>query len=223
MLFEKQNVEMYTDVNGLASEFQRLFRTYIHREGAEELLNYIINETDFFEAPASTKYHGNFRGGLCFHSMNVAKELIKFLYMYGYIKKGGENETEKIESAYLVALTHDLCKTNFYHWGTRNVKDEYNKWVTIPYIDVDEELPFGHGEKSVYIISKFVKLTDEEALAVRWHMGDYSEAKGACSLGFNLCPLALMLHQADERTSSLIEKTYDYVHNTWKEDKKQWM
>ena len=223
MLFTKKPVEMYTDVEGLRNKYVQLMSTYVKREGVDDLLYYLDNHTDFFDAPASTKYHGNFHGGLCLHSLNVAKELIKSLYAYGYIKKGEPDENTKIESAYLAALTHDLCKTNFYRWGTRNVKDENGKWVTVPYIDVDEDFPFGHGEKSVYLVSKYIKLTDEEAVAIRWHMGDYSEAKGACSQGFNLSPLALFLHQADERAASLLEKTYDYVHDCWEKESKSWM
>lgn len=223
MLITKKNVEVHMDAGSLKQEYIRLFKTYIQREGSEDLLDYITNQTDFFDAPASTRFHGNFHGGLCLHSINVAKELIKYLYMYGYITKGEKNEAKKIEAAYLVALTHDICKTNFYKWGSRNVKNEEGNWIAVPFIEVEEEFPFGHGEKSVYIISKYIKLTEEEALAIRWHMGDYSEAKGACSQGFNLCPLALFLHQADERSASLLEKTYDYVHKTWKEENVSWM
>lgn len=216
MLFQTKEIQMKTDVEELKSEYMRLFKTYIHREGSEALLENIGFETDFFTAPASTQYHGNVKGGLCFHSINVAKELIRFLYFHGYITKGEEKEAEKLESAYIVALLHDLCKTNFYAWSSRNVKDGSGNWKSIPFIGVDELIPLGHGEKSLFLVMQHMALTEEEALAIRWHMGDYSEANGACSKAFAKSPLALFLHQADERASSICEKTYDYVTEEWK-------
>lgn len=170
------------------NEFLKLY-AIIKRDGARELLEYLVNKTDFFTAPASTKFHGAVEGGLVAHSIGVYKRLKEITKM--------DNE-----SIAIVSLLHDLCKTKFYKKSFRNVKNETTGiWDKIPCYVVEDSLPFGHGEKSVYIINKFMRLTDEEALAIRWHMGGFDEAvKGgsyAMNNAFNNYKLPAMLHIAD--------------------------
>lgn len=179
------------------NEFLELFAK-IKRDGAKELLEYLVNETDFFTAPASTKYHGAIEGGLVTHSIGVYKRLKEIC------------DTND-ESVAIVALLHDVCKTNFYKRSFRNVKnEETGSWNKIPCYIVEDSLPFGHGEKSVYIINKFMRLTDEEALAIRWHMGGFDETvKGgsyAMSNAFNQYRLPVMLHVADMLATYCDEK-----------------
>lgn len=142
-----------------------------------------LESTDFFEAPASTKYHNAEKGGLCAHSLAVA-------YRIGDI--GADP---------FVALVHDICKANFYTVSSRNVKDEHGKWQQVPYYAIEDQLPMGHGEKSLYLVTKFFNVSDEEAAAIRWHMGtsDASEASGkyAITQAFDKYPLAVKLHIAD--------------------------
>lgn len=171
--------------------FINYYNEYIKREGAKELLKWIC-ESDFFKAPASTKYHGAHEGGLVEHSINVFNRL------------GRKDETGAI-----VALLHDICKANFYTVSFRNQKNEHGVWVQVPYYTIDDKLPYGHGEKSVYIISQFMKLTDEEAMAIRWHMGGFDESvKGgsyALSGAWEKYPLGVLLHCADLQASYLDE------------------
>lgn len=142
------------------TEFKSIARQYIHRNGIEDLLKW-LDTTDFFRAPASTRYHGSEPGGLCAHSLAVYKYL-----------KGFQEPGESDESIALIALFHDLCKINYYKESTRNVKNEAGQWIKVPCYEVDERsVPLGHGEKSLYILMKFVNVCDEEAIAIRWHMG----------------------------------------------------
>jgi hypothetical protein len=113
------------------------------------------------------------------------------------------------ESIAICGLLHDVCKANFYKPETRNRKNSHGKWEAYKAYAIDDQLPFGHGEKSVYIINSFMKLTREEAMAIRWHMGAFDDAvKGGCnalSKAFSLYPLAVMLHTADLQATYLDE------------------
>ena len=176
--------------------FRKEFTTFIKRDGARKLYGWLL-ESDFFTAPASSKYHSAFPEGLCEHSLRTFDRL-RNLWI---AEHGLESLTEAIlESMAICGLLHDVCKANFYKVSTRNVKnEEKGTWEKQPYYEVDEMLPYGHGEKSVYILSQFIHLSEEEAMAIRWHMGGFdSSAQGAAlSKAFRKYPLALMLHIAD--------------------------
>ena len=112
---------------------------------------------------------------------------------------------------YLREGKHDVCKSQFYKTSTRNVKnDETGQWEKRPFYTVDDAFPFGHGEKSVYLIERFIRLKPVEAMAIRWHMGGFDDAaKGgsfAISLAFDRYPLAVKLHMADLESTYLREK-----------------
>lgn len=139
----------------LADDFVELLRT-TNRDGIEELIRYLQEETDFFTAPASTKYHGAFAGGLLMHSINVCAEL----------RLDPNSKVYPTETLIIVALLHDICKANCYHAEKRNVK-ENGVWVEKQVYVFEDELPLGHGEKSLFLASKFIKLSDEEAAAIR--------------------------------------------------------
>jgi len=176
--------------------FIKTFNEDIKRTGADRLLAW-LETTDFFSAPASTKYHLSREGGLVEHSINVYAKLIELLD-YHHLKAPTAAE---LETAAICGLLHDVCKANFYKTEMRNTKDENGQWVKVPYYSVDDQLPYGHGEKSVYIISGFMELTREEAMAIRWHMGGFDDSvKGgsnSISKAFAQFPLAVMLHAAD--------------------------
>jgi hypothetical protein len=142
--------------------------TYIKREGINELVKWLQDETDFFTAPASTQFHGNYEGGLLEHSMNVTRFA---LHNFNFIVKQKPELEEFRESVILCALFHDVCKTNHYFMEKKWTKDEDNKWKDYIGYTVKDIFPLGHGEKSLYLISKYVRLTDAEAMAIRWHMG----------------------------------------------------
>ncbi|MBU1144341.1 MAG: HD domain-containing protein [Firmicutes bacterium] len=187
-------------------EFAEIFRQYIKREGSEELLKYLnSDQSDFFIAPASTKYHLSYEGGLVEHSINVYRALKKYLSRPDIKKDYGLVVSD--ESIAITALLHDICKVNVYQKGFRNVKDSTGKWIQIPIYEYKDELPYGHGEKSVYIISGFMKLSREEAFAIRYHMGfSDTEDKQNVSQAFTLFPLAFALSQADMEATFLMEK-----------------
>lgn len=182
-------------------EFKRLVMENISRNGVAQIIQYLENETDFFKAPASSKYHGAYAGGLLEHSINV----FKMLNESEILKK--ENISK--ESIAIVSLFHDICKVNMYVEGTRNVKKD-GVWVQVPTYNIQEKMPYGHGEKSVYILMREgLKLTDEEALAIRYHMGGFTDSvKGgsyALNSVFNSNILALELHLADMRATYYLE------------------
>lgn len=187
------------------SEFENIFTTYIKREGADKLLAY-IKATDFFDAPASTRYHSNFAGGLVEHSVKVFKRFAKMLEC----EYGKDHMTDSmLESAAIIALLHDLCKTNCYRTELRNVKVG-SEWEKKPFYTFDDPLPYGHGEKSVYMISGYLRLSREEAMAINWHMGGFDsrnlDGKYTISGAFMQFPLALIFHAADLMTTYLDEK-----------------
>ena len=162
----------------------------IDREGMDKLIEF-LESSDFFEAPASTRYHGAWKGGLLEHSMKVY-EILK-------------TKTEDSDTVKIVALLHDICKVNFYKTDYRNAKVN-GVWEQVPYYTVDDTIPYGHGEKSVMMISEYIKLTPEEKYAIRWHMGftEPKELYGTISMAYKEYPLALLMHEAD------LEATYFY-------------
>ena len=103
------------------------------------------------------------------------------------------------ETIAICGLLHDVCKANYYKVQMRNTKQN-GAWVEQPFYTVDDSLPFGHGEKSVYIINGFMRLTREEAMAINWHMG-FTDARAqngnALSNAFRMFPLAVLMHAAD--------------------------
>ena len=138
-----------------------------NRDGMEKLIEF-LEKSDFFKAPASTKYHGDFEGGLAEHSFKVY-EILKEKVAFAKI-----NIPE--DTIIISALLHDICKTNFYKIDYRNAKNSLGVWEKVPYYTIEDTIPYGHGEKSVMMLTEYIKLTNEEKYAIRWHMG-FSEPK----------------------------------------------
>ncbi len=187
-------------------EFLQIYNEYVKRQGSQEFLDWLL-KTDFFTAPASTKYHGACEGGLLLHSLNVYKTLRE-----RYFEEGKDSE----ESFAICALLHDLCKAQFYKVSTRNVKNDVTgQWEKVPYYTVEDAFPYGHGEKSVFLIERFMRLKTSEAMAIRWHMGGFDDsARGgsfAISLAYEKYPLAVKLHLADLESTYLKEKNTSAV------------
>jgi len=185
-------------------EFIEIFKQNITRPGADALLDYLENKSDFFTAPASARYHSAYEGGLCEHSVNVYHCLVDYLSRPRVQELYGLEYTD--ESIAIVALLHDLCKIGCYKPGTRNVKDANGKWQSVPTYTFDDPLPYGHGEKSVYIANGFIRLNREEAMAIRWHMG-FSGPEDNRMVGQALTkyPLAFALSTADMEASYFLE------------------
>jgi len=182
----------------MIEEFRTLLNS-INREGIDNLINF-IEKTDFYTAPASTRFHGSYEGGLLEHSMKVY-EILKHKVANTVIDINVSEDTLKI-----VALLHDICKVNFYKVDYRNAKNEQGVWEKVPYYTVDDLIPYGHCEKSVMMLTEYIKLTSEEKYAIRWHMGftEPKEQYNTLSIAFKKYPLALLLHEAD------LEATYFY-------------
>lgn len=183
--------------------FLQIYQEKITREGADKLLDFLL-KSDFFTAPASTRYHGAHEGGLLAHSLNVydcladilARPRMKELYHVEYSE----------ESIAIAGLLHDICKVNFYKVGSRNVKDENGKWTSVPFYTIEDTLPYGHGEKSAYIVSAYMKLTRDEAFAIRYHMGfSGTEDPGNVGKALEMFPLAYALCCADMEAAFLME------------------
>ncbi len=184
--------------------FIQIYKQYINRPGSDKLLDFLLSKnSDFFEAPASTRYHLNYEGGLVEHSLNVYDCLKDYLSRDRV--KNTYNLSFSEESIAIVALLHDMCKINVYKKGTRNVK-ENGQWVQVPTYEFEDKLPYGHGEKSVYMISGYMKLTREEAFAIRYHMG-FSGEEPVRNVGaaFEMFPLAFALSTADMEATYYIE------------------
>ncbi len=185
--------------------FIEIYKNSIKREGADELLDFLLSSTsDFFTAPASARFHSSYEGGLCEHSLNVYDCLKSYLSSERVSQGFGFSYSE--ESIAIVALLHDLCKVNVYKKGFRNVKDEKGVWQRVDTFEYDDKLPYGHGEKSVYMISGYMKLTREEAFAIRYHMG-YSSTEDPrnVSAAFEMFPLAFALSTADSEATYFVE------------------
>ena len=155
------------------AEFISLLKT-VNREGIEKLINWLQGpNSDFFTAPATQSYHGNYPGGLCQHSLNVYYAAKHLLAMYKELSINTEKvESIKEESIIISSLLHDLYKTNYYTEDTKWYKDDNNAWQSYMGYEIDDKFPFGRGEKSVFMIQRFMNLTGPEALAIRWHMSN---------------------------------------------------
>ena len=182
----------------MKEEFIKLLKS-TNREGMDKLIDF-LEKSDFFTAPASTKFHGAYEGGLAEHSFKV----------YEILKYKVQNCVTQIQvpedTIIISALLHDICKANFYKTDYRNAKNSFGEWEKVPYYTVDDTIPYGHGEKSVMMLTEYIKLTNEEKYAIRWHMGftEPKELYGTLGEAYKKYPIALLLNEAD------LEATYFY-------------
>ncbi len=189
----------------LKEEFLEIYKNNITREGADKLLEYLLSDkSDFFTAPASTRFHGAYEEGLLEHSLNVYHCLKDYLSRERAKNVYGMNYSE--ETIAIAALLHDICKVNFYKVDYRNAKNDKGQWEKVPYYAIDDKLPYGHGEKSVYIITGFMRLSREEAFAIRYHMGfSANDDPNQVGKSFEMFPLAFALSVADMEASYYLE------------------
>ena len=184
--------------------FIEIYNQNITREGADKLLDFLLNGSDFFTAPASTRYHGAHEGGLVEHSLNVYDCLKDLLERPRMKELYGIEYPE--ESIAIAGLLHDICKVNFYKTSYRNAKDETGRWQSVPYYTIEDTLPYGHGEKSAYIVSAYMRLTRDEAFAIRYHMGfSGTEDPGNVGRALEMFPLAYAICCADMEAAFLME------------------
>lgn len=188
----------------LKGRFLNICESDIKREGINDLLKW-LSDSDFFVAPASTRFHGSHEGGLLQHSLNVYDCLKR------NIEQAGLQDTYSAETIAISALLHDVCKANFYRKGYRNVKDDQSgRWYKKEVYEIDEKFPCGeHADKSIIIIQNFMRLEPEEILAIRAHMGGWDTAVkgGSGFIGkiFERSKLAVFLHFADMEATYFME------------------
>ena len=185
-------------------EFIKVFKDNIKREGSKELLEF-LEKSDFFVAPASTQFHSAYEGGLCEHSLNVYKRFAKAVEA-----EKGKEWADRVtpETIAICGLLHDVCKIDTFKADVRNKKVNGN-WEQVPCYTYEDSLPYGHGEKSVYIISGFMRLSREEAMVINWHMGGFdARVKGGAyglSDAYYKFPLAPLFHTCDMLATYLDE------------------
>ena len=175
------------------------YTQHIKRRGADRLLEWLLS-SDFFTAPASTRFHSAYEGGLVEHSLNVYKVFMKKHFVEG------EDDPESVA---ICTLLHDICKAGFYEVSYRNRKNEDGQWEKVPYYTINDRFPYGHGEKSVFLIERFMRLKNEEAVAIRWHMGGFDDTAKAGSFAiahaYEQYPLAVKVHLSDLEATYLCE------------------
>ncbi|MBR4589058.1 MAG: hypothetical protein IKO36_00195 [Bacteroidaceae bacterium] len=207
--------------NSNIAKFEELL-SEVKREGINSLLDF-IRKSDFYTAPASTRFHLSEQGGLLKHSLHVYECLNAKVDapIWKDVLKGVSRETILI-----VSLLHDLCKTYYYTTDFKNQKtydaDKVSAassrevkhdakgdyiWETVPCFTVDNKYPLGHGSKSVVFILQYMKLSMEEITAITYHMGAYCDSSQWTELGqaYEKYPLALALHQADMEATHILE------------------
>ena len=193
-------------------KFETLLQS-VQREGIDNLLAF-IRKSDFYTAPASTRYHSCHEGGLLEHTLNVYDRLMNKCKDTLW----HERTVIKNENIVISALLHDICKTYFYGTELKNKKvyketgsksDSNGRydWETVPSYTIDDKIPYGHGEKSVMMVEEFIKLEPMERYAIRWHMG-FTEPKenwNTIGMAIKKYPLVLALHEADIESTYLME------------------
>jgi len=189
----KENIELF-----------RSIMSTVERDGKDELMRF-IEKSDFYTAPASTRFHGAYEGGLLEHSLKVYDCLMKKKQTAGTVWHEVLADIPD-ESIAVTALLHDLCKTYYYGVEMRNKKVN-GEWIQVPSYRVDDRIPYGHGEKSVMMIDEYMRLKPVERYAIRWHMGPYSGEKDWSTLdaAMDRYPLVMAMFEADMEASHLIE------------------
>jgi len=182
----------------MVEEFEGLLRDNVGRDGVDELIAW-LRSSDFYTAPASTRYHGAHEGGLLEHCLTVYEKLRDLVAYFDYEDK------ISLESVTICGLLHDLCKVGCYKTEMRWRKDSNNRWEQYPTYKYDEDYPFGgHGSKSVYLIQHFMRLEPDEAAAINCHMGAYDMTSySKPSAAYSEFPLAWLLHVADEAATHI--------------------
>ena len=187
----------------MRENFDVMWKCIKERKGADKVLEY-LEKSDFFTAPASTRFHNAFKGGLLAHSIGVANKLSD-------LSDDNKIKWQRPESPIVIGLLHDICKTHFYQVDFKNVKNnESGKWESVEYYRVEEKMPFGiHGDKSVMLLLQLgFELTSEEVYCIRYHMGAYEgmDVINSLSSAIRKCPNILWVQMADMLESIEEEK-----------------
>lgn len=185
----------------------------VGRDGVEALIAF-LRKSDFYKAPASSRFHNCHEGGLLEHTLNVYDCLMR--------KKENPAFADKLpadDSLIIIALLHDLCKVYTYvvDYKNKKVYSEHGSksdsngrfdWETVPAYTVQDEIPYGHGEKSVMMAEQFIPLNPVERYAIRWHMGftEPKESWNTLSAAIRKYPVILAVSEADLEATYILEE-----------------
>lgn len=209
---------MNIDKKANQAEFEALLRS-VNRDG----MDYVIEDLEkdgFFDAPASAGHHLNVPGGLCEHSLNVCRVALKVWEAMCQLDENLGKEVKK-ENVIVASLLHDVCKTNIYKPTTKRKKNALGVWEDVPgWNVVYNKLPLGHGEKSVImLLLSGLDLTDEEMMAIRWHMGAFGlnfnsyEDERSYDSAKTLSPLVTIVQAGDNLAAGIMERTEEDIAN----------
>lgn len=198
-----------------ASKYKEEFVELLKSTGRDDV-DYVIEDIEklgYFEAPASTRFHLNYDGGLCEHSLNVCKVALRLREQMIEMVPEMESMLPK-DSVIIASLLHDVCKADVYKPVVKKQKNAFGVWEDVPGYDVDySNFPIGHGEKSVIVILRCgFDLTDDEIMAIRWHMTAWDlafqspEQKNNLNTARDKCPLCTLIQTADTLASNIIER-----------------
>lgn len=182
------------------------------REGVNEVIDE-LESLGFFEAPASTRFHLNCEGGLLEHSLNVCDTALAVREVM-IAKDESLRDLLPKDSVIIASLLHDTCKADIYKRVMKKRKNAFGVWEDVPGYDVDySNFPMGHGEKSVIVLLCCgLALTDDEMMAIRWHMTAWDlafqspEMKGNLNQAKEICPLLTLIQAADGLSSNMLER-----------------
>lgn len=190
-------------------EFISLLKS-TNRNGIDKVIDF-LEKSDFFYAPASAIYHGNYKGGLLEHSLNVMKVAMKLYEDFKQLTPERMSNTTE-DNVIIASLLHDICKTYFYTPKIKNRKNNDNEWEQYIGYEINDQLPLWHGAKSVILLQMIgFEMTIEEMCAIQWHMGawnnGYTEASTKKSMGdaYTRFPLCLIIHCADSMATFILE------------------
>ena len=175
-----------------------------------------LEELGFFDAPASSKFHMNEKGGLVQHSLNVCRTALRVRETMFELDDSLRESLPK-DSVIIAALLHDVCKADIYKPAIKKQNNRFGMWEDKPGYDVDyNNFPLGHGEKSVIVLLRSgLEMTDDEIMAIRWHMNAWdlpfqsADLKGNFNTAKGKCPLLTLVQAADGLASNLLETSKD--------------
>jgi len=171
----------------------------VERSNIDKLISW-LSETDFFSAPASSKFHLNVEGGLAYHSLSVYKTLCKFNELIP--KKWKLSK----DSVILCGLLHDVCKIGIYHYVLKEEQVRSNYPDDLFEYKRDDPFPIGHGDKSIILLQRYIYLTEEEIALIRWHMGPYDpEFNRGQKQIVKKYPWIKLLYLADDFSTQFLE------------------
>lgn len=174
------------DIQKNRKTFLDVCRNYIQREGLLNLLEYLNCQTDFFSAPASAARHLDEPGGLCQHSLNVFETLMRInkstMEPYVFSNDNACFDPISEESIAIVSLFHDIWKCNRFKSCEKRRKNHLGQWESYQGYEEVDDFPYGHGEKSILMLSHYLKLNRDEMLAIRWHRGAFEAGEAGSQM-----------------------------------------